>query len=409
MVEMLDIYDDNWTHLGSKPRPDVHRDGDWHRVFHCWVIFRDSRCEDWVIVQRRGTDKATFPDYLDVSAAGHYAAGETVRDGVRELQEELGLPVSYDDLHFVGQRPSEANYAGLIDREVADVHFHVCDQPLSAYQYQREELSGLLAIPVSEGLRLFRGEVHSIQVPAVGLGSEFVTIRTTDFIPTDDQYFHRILLLARRHLSAEKMDPSELLQGARFCPKCGLRTIPHLHTVADRVRDRCPACAFVDYAPTKIGVGALVFRGEAVLLVNRNMAHPFWTIPSGHVERGERLPEAVVREVREETGLQVEAQDLVLVRNMDEDGKNDIYAVFICHELDVLNGHDQENAREEPTADGDESLDAKFIHPDDFPSLHLEDFSRWLVEEYRKQPFTALPLIAVDGYEHAVVYANFTL
>lgn len=203
MVEMLDIYDDNLTHLGNKPRPDVHRDGDWHRVFHCWVIYRDAQGADWVIVQRRGADKATFANYLDVSAAGHYAAGESEREGVRELQEELGLDAKFEDLIPAGRRVSAARYAGLIDREVADVYFYICDQPLSDYNYQREELAGLVAIPVSEGLRLFSGEVDQIRIPAVGLERGSISIRVSDFIPTQDHYFHKVLLLARRCLNGE--------------------------------------------------------------------------------------------------------------------------------------------------------------------------------------------------------------
>ncbi|WP_432855295.1 hypothetical protein ACQPXB_22030 [Amycolatopsis sp. CA-161197] len=32
------------------------------------------------------------PDYADITVGGHYQAGETIPDGVREVHEELGLP-----------------------------------------------------------------------------------------------------------------------------------------------------------------------------------------------------------------------------------------------------------------------------------------------------------------------------
>lgn len=56
-----------------------------------------------------------------------------------------------------------------------------------------------------------------------------------------------------------------------------------------------------------VGVGAAVFRGNAVLLVQRGQA-PLageWSLPGGAVELGETLEEAIRREVAEETGLRI--------------------------------------------------------------------------------------------------------
>ena len=60
MGELLDIYDENLKHIGVKERELVHRDGDWHRVFHCWIIYRDSVGTDYIVVQRRAPEKSSF-------------------------------------------------------------------------------------------------------------------------------------------------------------------------------------------------------------------------------------------------------------------------------------------------------------------------------------------------------------
>lgn len=204
MPELFDIYDDDLQHIGIKPRLEVHRDGDWHKVFHCWVIYRDENGQDWIIIQKRAADKDTYPNLLDVSAAGHYAAGETMQDGQRELEEELGLEASFDELIPVGRRVTMAGHDGIIDREIAEVFFYICDQSLADYRYQKEELAGLVAINLENGLKLFSGEVDSISVPAVGLGQDTISITTNDFVQTKDDYFFKALILAKRCLDGEK-------------------------------------------------------------------------------------------------------------------------------------------------------------------------------------------------------------
>ena len=82
-VEMLDVFDDLGCHLGVKPRDAVHQSGDWHKVFHCQIVTIRGGIPV-LVLQRRSTEKAAFPGLLDISAAGHLAAGEAPPDGVRD-------------------------------------------------------------------------------------------------------------------------------------------------------------------------------------------------------------------------------------------------------------------------------------------------------------------------------------
>ena len=75
-----------------------------------------------------------------------------------------------------------------------------------------------------------------------------------------------------------------------------------------------------------VGVGVVIFRGEEVLLAQRGKRprRNTWSIPGGAQELGETVEQAGIREIREETGLEIEILGLVDVVdsiNRDDDGK----------------------------------------------------------------------------------------
>jgi 8-oxo-dGTP diphosphatase len=75
-----------------------------------------------------------------------------------------------------------------------------------------------------------------------------------------------------------------------------------------------------------VGVGAVIFRGDEVLLAMRGKLprRNDWSIPGGAQEIGETYVETAIREVMEETGLEIEVTGLVDVVdaiNRDEEGR----------------------------------------------------------------------------------------
>src|SRR4051794_1911294 len=99
--ELLDVFDDNMELIRKAPRAEVHAKGLWHQTFHCWIV-RAAHDGQYVLFQRRGPTKKVFPNTLDITAAGHLQSGETVEDGIREVNEELGISARYGDLIPLG-------------------------------------------------------------------------------------------------------------------------------------------------------------------------------------------------------------------------------------------------------------------------------------------------------------------
>ena len=64
-----------------------------------------------------------------------------------------------------------------------------------------------------------------------------------------------------------------------------------------------------------VGVGGVVVRDGRALLIRRGKPPLYgrWTVPGGTVELGERLEDALVREMEEETGLGVEPLEVLAV------------------------------------------------------------------------------------------------
>jgi len=184
---------------------------------------------------------------------------------------------------------------------------------------------------------------------------------------------------------------------AKFCPQCGTATEQNF--VAGRDRDACPNCGFVQFARTKIGVGALVFRGESILLVERiTSPNGIWTLPSGHQEEDETLEMAVIREVWEESGMNVHPRGIVFLRNMMEYGAIDVYSVFLC----------DSDSKAEPFVNDAESTAARFIPMNEFDDLNIEPDSRWFIETYLDlQPKPMMVMVNPFTHPHLQIFTTY--
>lgn len=78
----------------------------------------------------------------------------------------------------------------------------------------------------------------------------------------------------------------------------------------------------------RIGVNALIFEDDRVLLALRKDID-WWNLPGGGMEPGETVEEALYREVREETSLDVAIDRLVGVYSKPQ--KQEVVLTFLCH------------------------------------------------------------------------------
>jgi isopentenyldiphosphate isomerase len=210
--EPFDLCDRDGTLLGQvKSRRAVHRDGDWHRALHLWVILRGERGPR-VVLQRRSLAKDTHPGLVDVSVAGHLRAGETEREALREAEEEIGLAVSLEETVPLGHRRIEKVVPGGVDREVQTVLATVSDREFARLRPHLEEVAALYAPSLADAMALEAGERAVIDVESLDLDGRLGTasLRAGDMVPGDGAYRRRCLAWLAAHLRGETLPPMRL-------------------------------------------------------------------------------------------------------------------------------------------------------------------------------------------------------
>ncbi len=187
-----------------KARTDVHRDGDWHRCVFVWIVRSSPRGPE-ILLQRRAPSKATWPSRFDASVAGHVRAGESRAEALREVEEELGFVVHEHDL--VPQPPHAEEHTfedGRVDREHHDVSLLRRDHAVETYRPSREEVSGLVSVPVSALAALSSGECEEVSGLVLvardardNVHMTPITLRSEDLVPYRAGYLARLCASAR--------------------------------------------------------------------------------------------------------------------------------------------------------------------------------------------------------------------
>lgn len=154
-MEYLDTYDENGKFLGKQPRDYVHQNALWHNTVHCWLYDKDGN----VYFQIRREEQTFY-----TTASGHVSAGETVKEAFgREIKEEIGLTIDYekaelvDVVHFKLDRENKDG-SMFRDRAFANVYVYLFDGDISKFDYDPNEVIGIVKVNAEDALHLFETE-----------------------------------------------------------------------------------------------------------------------------------------------------------------------------------------------------------------------------------------------------------
>ncbi len=127
-----------------------------------------------------------------------------------------------------------------------------------------------------------------------------------------------------------------------------------------------------------VAVSAVVTNDVGEILLHKRSDNELWSVPGGAMELGESISQAVTREVKEETGFDVEPERLVgiysdsghIVAYSDGEVRQQFSICFACR---VIGGD---------FAESDESLDVRFFTPADVSQLPMSESVRLRVDHF---------------------------
>ena len=109
------------------------------------------------------------------------------------------------------------------------------------------------------------------------------------------------------------------MSAIKYCSSCASEMV--LKPFENTNRFFCTDCDRMEFIDPKVVTGVLFTINSEVVLVQRNLEpqRGKWTFPAGFVDRGEKVENAAIREVFEETGFIVELDKLVGVYSQEDD------------------------------------------------------------------------------------------
>jgi len=159
-----------------------------------------------------------------------------------------------------------------------------------------------------------------------------------------------------------------------YCPRCGARLVES--AVRDTKRPTCSDCHFILYVNPAPVTATLVEQGGELLLVRRKYDPGVgrWCLPTGFIESGETPEESAVREVREESGLEVALTGIFDSWATGEDPRTPV--VCFAFTARVVGG---------TLEAGDDASEARFFPLNDIPTNLAFESHRRIIARYFHQ------------------------
>lgn len=199
--EIVKVFNEQHEQIGTATRAEVHEKGLWHETFHCWLVN-----EDYIYFQIRSAQKKDYPGLLDITAAGHLLAAETVESGIREVKEELGLDIHVHEVVKMGMTSCSIVSENMIDNEFCHVFTYPFKHDWDSFELQYDEVSGVVRAKLDEAEAFFLGETATLNIEGYEYfpdGKRVKIVRpvsTAQFVPYRELYVAQVIQFVKEKM-----------------------------------------------------------------------------------------------------------------------------------------------------------------------------------------------------------------
>ena len=162
----------------------------------------------------------------------------------------------------------------------------------------------------------------------------------------------------------------------RYCPRCGGGLDKRIMKANEPKRLVCQVCSFIFYQDPKVVAGTIFTLEGGIVLLKRGVEPALgkWVFPGGYVDRGEAVPDAAIRETKEESNLDVALGPLLNLYSYPRSPN-----VIVVYRAEVIGGS---------LAAADESVEAQIFNPSEIPWEELAfDSTKDAIQDFlRLQP-----------------------
>lgn len=208
---LVDIFDENYNYVGTELKSIAHQKGLWHRVFTCIIVNKEKNT---IYFQKKVSGRYVFnrPDYIDITVGGHYMAGENIETGKREIEEETGFCIDFEDLVDLGVRQSsfsaESKYFA---NEFQHLFLLDKDCKLEDFCSIGNEVKGMVEVDIDGMLSMLLAELPSVKGRyGYNINGNYteqeIVLTLNDIVPDymrKDKLFLRLLIVAKRYCNSE--------------------------------------------------------------------------------------------------------------------------------------------------------------------------------------------------------------